>query len=140
VALPLVVWAGEVARQWEERDAAEEPPPEAEARAVAAEPRLEAVGRGAVEVGALLRAVPGGRCCLRRFFRRLLGLSVGTGFFLRRGLRHDQRRCLRVRLHASELHCRKSGRGKQRETKFCHDDLGSRKNLGNKCWRSTNKG
>jgi hypothetical protein len=46
-------------------------------------------------------------------------------------LRHQQRRGLRVRCGACELHCRESGRGKQHETKSCHDGGIPRKNLGN---------
>jgi hypothetical protein len=73
----------------------------------------------------------------------LLGLSVGAKLFL--GLRHNQRRGLRMRRIAYKLHRRKSGGGEQHETKFCHDDLGPRKVLwqqglfANKVWRSTNK-
>jgi hypothetical protein len=36
---------------------------------------------------------------------------------------------LRVRWGRGKLHRGKSRRGKQHETKFCHDDLGSRKIL-----------
>jgi hypothetical protein len=32
---------------------------------------------------------------------------------------------LRMRMSGGELHCRKRSRGKQHETKFCHDDLWS---------------
>jgi hypothetical protein len=47
------------------------------------------------------------------------------------GLRHDQRRGLRMRRSGSELHRRKSCGGKQRETKICHDGLGPWKISGN---------
>jgi hypothetical protein len=65
----------------------------------------------------------------------LSGFSVGTEFFF--GLRHNQRRGLRMRWRASKLHRRQSGGGKQQQTKFCHDGLGppekfSTKVLGNK--------
>jgi hypothetical protein len=79
----------------------------------------------------------------RRSLRRLLGLS----FFLL-GLGHDQRRGLRVRWRGDELHRGQGSRGKQHETKVCHDGLGPRKfpgekalagRLGNKVLRSTNK-
>jgi hypothetical protein len=60
----------------------------------------------------------------RLTFRRLLGFSVGTKLFLRRGLRHHQRRALRMRWRASELHRCEGCRGKQREAKFGHDNLG----------------
>ena len=66
--------------------------------------------------------------CLRCFLR--LWLSVGAKLFL--GLCHNQRRVLRMRWHANELHRRKSCRGKQHETKFCHDGLGPRKIIGKK--------
>ncbi len=70
----------------------------------------------------------GGRCGFRRrCFRRLLGLSVGAELLLRRGLRYNQRRCLRMRKSTCELHCREGCGGKQREAKFCHDDWGPRK-------------
>jgi hypothetical protein len=44
-----------------------------------------------------------------------------------------------VRWSGRELQRRKRSRGKQHETKFCHDGLGPRKIPGNKVWRSTNK-
>jgi hypothetical protein len=80
-----------------------------------------------------------GRRRARRRLRRclLLGLSVGTKFFL--GLGHDQRRGLRVRWRSNQLHRRKSGRGKQQEAKVCHDGWDPRGNLGDKVRRSTNK-
>lgn len=62
---------------------------------------------------------------------RLLGSSVGTELFL--CLRHHQRRALRMRWRASELHRCEGCRGKQHEAKFGHDDLGLRENLGKKC-------
>jgi hypothetical protein len=65
------------------------------------------------------------RRCLWRFFR--LWLAIRADFVLR--LRHNQRRGLRMRRRAYELHCRKSRRSEQRETKFCHDDLSPRKIL-----------
>ncbi len=68
------------------------------------------------------------RRCLRCFLR--LWLSVGAKLFF--GLCHNQRRVLRMRWHACELHRRKSCRGKQHETKFCHDGLGPRKIIGKK--------
>ncbi len=69
----------------------------------------------------------GGRCGFRRrCFRRLLGLSVGAELLLRRGLRYNQRRCLRMRKSTCELHCREGGGGKQREAKCYHDDWGPR--------------
>jgi hypothetical protein len=58
------------------------------------------------------------RCGLWRFFR--LWLSVGTKFLL--GLGHNHRRGLGVRRRAYELRRRKSRRGEQHESKFCHDD------------------
>ena len=71
------------------------------------------------------------------FLRPGLGFSVGTNLFL--GLRHDQRCGLRMRCSACKLHCRKRGRGKQYETKSCHDGWKLRKKSGNKLWGSTNK-
>ena len=56
----------------------------------------------------------GRRCCLRR----LLGLSIRTNLLL--GLRHDQRRGLRVRWSSSQLQRGEGCRGKQQESKFCH--------------------
>jgi hypothetical protein len=44
-----------------------------------------------------------------------------------------------MRWRGRELQRRKSRRGKQHETKFCHDGLGPRKIFGNYFWRSTNK-
>jgi hypothetical protein len=75
-----------------------------------------------------------GRRCLRRrslrcLFRRGLGLSVRAKLFLRRGLRHNQRRGLRMRWSICELHGGKCGRGKQQKTEFSHDGVGSRKLL-----------
>ena len=70
-----------------------------------------------------------------RPLRRLLGLSVGTK--LLPGLRHDQRRGLRVRWSRGQLQRRESRRGKQQESKFCHDGLGPRKILGNKACQQT---
>jgi hypothetical protein len=74
---------------------------------------------------------------------RLSGFSIGTKFFL--GLRHNQRRGLRVRRRAYKLHRRQSGGGKQQQTKFCHDSVGPRKkswqgsswqeDLGSKSWQ-----
>ncbi len=60
--------------------------------------------------------------CLRRCLGWLLGLSIGTQ--LLPGLRHDQRRGLRVRWSSGQMHRREGRRGKQQELKFCHDDLG----------------
>jgi hypothetical protein len=57
----------------------------------------------------------------------LPGLSVGSKFFL--GLRHNQRRGLRVRGRAPKLHRGQSGGGKQQQTKFCHDGQDPRKIL-----------
>lgn len=73
------------------------------------------------------RRCGGGRRGTRRrcSLRRLLGLSVGTKFFL--GLRHDQRRGLRMRRQGYQLHRRKRGRGEQQEAKLCHDGLDPRK-------------
>src|SRR5207253_913215 len=62
--------------------------------------------------------------------------SVGTQLFL--GLRHNQRGGLSVRCRACELNCRQRCRGKQYETKSCHDDWDPGKKC-NKLWRSTNK-
>jgi hypothetical protein len=45
-------------------------------------------------------------------------------------LRHHQRRGLRMRWRASELHRCEGCRGKQHEAKFCHDDLSPGGNLG----------
>jgi hypothetical protein len=83
------------------------------------------------------RCGPGWRrsCCWRRRARRrrsllrLLGFSVGTDFAS--ALRHHQRRGLRMRWRAGELHCRKRGRGEQHETKVCHDGLDPRRFPGN---------
>jgi hypothetical protein len=58
-------------------------------------------------------------CSLRGW----LGLAVRTDFA---GLRHHDRRGLRVRRRSCEVHRRKGGRGKQRETKVCHDGGGPR--------------
>jgi hypothetical protein len=63
----------------------------------------------------------------------LPGLSVGTKLFL--GLGHNQRRGLGVRWRGYQLHRRQSGRGKQHETKVCHDGLDPRKIPGNKAWQ-----
>jgi hypothetical protein len=48
------------------------------------------------------------------------------------GLRDDQRRGLRVRWSSGQLQRGESCGGKQQESKFCHDDWGSRKISGNK--------
>ena len=79
----------------------------------------------------------GRRCCLRW----LLGLSIRTNLLL--GLRHDQRRGLRVRWSSSHLQRGEGCRGKQQESKFCHGGLGPRKIPGKKVWQqglSTNSG
>ncbi len=81
------------------------------------------------------------RSLLLRLLGWLFGLSVGTKLLL--GLRHNQRRSLRVRWGSGQLQRRESCRGKQQESKFCHDDWGPRKILGNKVWQqglSTNSG
>ena len=64
-----------------------------------------------------------GRC---RMSGRRFRLSVRTDFGL--CLRHNQRCGLGVRRRACELHRRKSRRGEQHETKFCHDGLSSPEN------------
>jgi len=51
----------------------------------------------------------------------LLGLSIGTNFLA--GLRHDQRRGLRVRWSSGQLDGREGCRGEQQESKLCHDGL-----------------
>jgi hypothetical protein len=85
------------------------------------------------------------RCgCGRRALWRSLGLalwwpfgpSLGTDFALR--LRNDDRPGLRLRRRARELHRRQGGRGKQRDTKVCHDDLGPRKSFGIKRFSQPN--
>ena len=65
--------------------------------------------------------------CRRALGRWPLGLrlSVGTEFFL--GLRDDDRRRLRMRSGACELHHRQSRGGEQHEAKFFHDGWGPRK-------------
>src|SRR6266404_3781620 len=64
----------------------------------------------------------GGRCGFRRrCFRRLLGLSVGAELLLRRGLRYNQRRCLRMRKSTCELHCREGCGGLQKWACFVRD-------------------
>jgi hypothetical protein len=107
-------------------DAAEEPQQEA-----AAVQQREA--RGAAAVALLRGAVPDVRVVQRR------AALPSAALWLLLGLRHNQRRSLRVRWSGGELQRSKSGRGKQHETKFCHDGLGPRKISGNKVWRSTNK-
>jgi hypothetical protein len=67
-----------------------------------------------------------GRCALRLSLRRLFGLSVGADF-ARGRLCHDDRRGLRVRWRAHEVHRRQRRSGEQHETKFCHDDVSPRK-------------
>jgi hypothetical protein len=67
----------------------------------------------------------------------LLGLSVGTKFFL--GLSHNQWRALGVRRRAYKLQRRQSGGGKQQQTKFCHDGVGPRKILGRKALQAVRK-
>jgi hypothetical protein len=69
------------------------------------------------------------RCALRRLLFALLVL----------GLRHHHRRGLCVRGRTRKVHRRKSGRGKQHETKFGHDDVSPRQIIENKIRRSTNK-
>lgn len=69
------------------------------------------------------RCCSGWSCGCRRGLRwrpLRLRLSVGTEFFL--GLRDDDRRRLRMRRGACELHHRQSRSGEQHETKVFHDD------------------
>jgi hypothetical protein len=69
-----------------------------------------------------------GLCRRGRGLRRRslwLRLSVGTEFFL--GLRDDDRRRLRMRSRACELHHRQSGSSEQHEAKVFHDGWSPRK-------------
>ena len=84
-------------------------------------------GRGTRRGGGGRRCGMRRRGALRLSLWRLSRLSVGTEFTGRRGLRHYDRRRLRVRRCACEMHRRQSRGGKQRETKVCHDDVSPRK-------------
>jgi hypothetical protein len=117
------------------RDAVVGPQQEAVAWDAAEEPQQEAAASVEAAVPRQVAAEPAGWCSGgRRSLRRCFGFSIGTNFFLRPGLRHNQRRGLRVRWRGCKLHRGKSRRGKQHETKFCHEDLGSRKIIGNEFW------
>ncbi len=71
------------------------------------------------------------RCCGRRSagplrWRAVL-LRAGRATFFP-GLRHDERRGLRLRSGGRELRCRQGSCGEQQDAKLCHDVLGPRKN------------
>ena len=65
------------------------------------------------------------------------GLLLGAGgaaIFL--GLRHDERRGLRMRCRGRELSRRQGGRGEQQDAKVCHDILGPRNRPDSNEWPS----
>ena len=123
--------------------------PREEGAAAVAAPREEKEGAAAAEAPQRRRRwrgrgpgwrrwrSSGRRRTLRRrcSLRRLLGLSVGTKFFL--GLRHHHRCGLRMRRRGYQLHRRKRGRGEQHETKLCHGGLDPRNVLGQRVWQLT---
>jgi hypothetical protein len=104
----------------------------AEALAAAAEPQQAGAGGGAAGRGGAAAgggggggagafgAAAGGGGTLRRF---LLGAGRGIPVL---GLRHDNRRGLRMRCGGRELRCRQGSRGEQQDAKICHDVLGPR--------------